>query len=487
MMSGLQLVMAAQGVLLLALSFSMLVPAFVDYLGAGQSFRSFLLSAAIVLVLGGTVLLSSMRALLVSRSQISYRDSFLITVGAWVMVGVFGALPFVFALDGFSYTDALFESLSGLTTTGSTVITNLDELAHGLLLWRSLLQWIGGIGIIVTTVLLFPLLRVGGMQLFRVELAGQGEKAVARLGPLVSWIIVIYIFLTFSCGLLYWIFGMSLFDAINHAMTTVATGGFSTHNESFGFFDDFRIELVAVVFMILGSMPLVLYLQILLGRGMRFLSDEQVRGFLLILTIVVLMAFFPLIGEPHHNIFSSFRISLFNMTSLMTGTGYASDDYSAWGAWAISFCLFVMFIGGCAGSTSCGIKVFRIIVLFKTALLQMRQMLQPKRVFIMTYNRKAIPQTIGDAVMGYFFILFLFFGVLSVCLGFTGLDFVTAISGSATALANVGPGLGPVIGPSGNFASLPDSAKMMMSAGMLLGRLEFFAILMLFAPTFWKG
>ncbi len=486
-MSGLQSVMAAQGVLLLSLAVAMWVPALADYLGAGKSYKAFLLASSIILVLGGAIFLSYMRALTGIRARTSYRDSFLITIGAWLVVGAFGALPFVFALDNFSYIDALFEAFSGLTTTGSTVITNLDDLPHGLLLWRSLLQWMGGIGIIMTTVLLFPLLRVGGMQLFRVELAGQGEKAVARLGQLVTWIIVIYIFLTLCCAILYWLFGMSVFDAINHSMTTVATGGFSTHNDSFGFFDDARIEIVAVVFMILGSLPLVLYLQILLGRGMRFLADEQVRGFLLILLVVVLVAFFPLITEPHQSVLSAFRISLFNMTSLMTGTGYASDDYSAWGAWAISFCLFVMFIGGCAGSTSCGIKIFRIIVLFKTSLLQMRQMLQPKRVFIMSYNGRAIPQTIGHAVMGYFFILFIFFGFLSVCLGFTGLDFVTAISGSATALANVGPGLGSVIGPSGNFSSLPDAAKIMMSAGMLLGRLEFFAILMLFAPTFWKG
>ena len=486
-MSGLQSVMAAQGIVLLALSLAMLVPAAVDFLASDESFRAFLLASAIACVLGGTVFLASMRSLTGARARVSYRDSFLIMIGAWLLVGSFGGLPFVFAIKGFSYVDAFFESMSGLTTTGSTVLTGLDTLPTGLLLWRSLLQWVGGIGIILTTVLLFPLLRVGGMQLFRVELAGQGEKAVARLGQLVAWIVVIYAGLTFCCGVLYWLLDMSLFDAVNHAMTTVATGGFSTHDESFGFFDDARIETVAVVFMILGSLPLVLYLQILLGRGMRFLLDEQVRWFLPILLFVVAVAFFPLASEPHLGIGSALRASLFNMTSLMTGTGYVSQDYSDWGAWAVSFCLFVMFVGGCAGSTSCGIKIFRIIVLFKTALLQMRQMLQPRRVFTMMYNGRAVPQTIGHAVMGYFFILFLFFGFLSVCLGFTGLDFLTAISGSATALANVGPGLGSVIGPSGNFSVLPDSAKLMMVAGMLLGRLEFFAILMIFAPTFWRG
>ncbi len=486
-MSGLQSVMAAQGIVLLTLSLAMLVPAAVDFLASDESFGAFLLASSIACVLGGTVFLASMRSLADVRTRVSYRDSFLIMIGAWVVVGSFGGLPFVFAIENFSYIDALFESMSGLTTTGSTVLTGLDTLPAGLLLWRSLLQWMGGIGIIMTTVLLFPLLRVGGMQLFRVELAGQGEKAVARLGQLVAWIIVIYAGLTFCCGFLYWLFDMSLFDAVNHAMTTVATGGFSTHDESFGFFDDARLEAVAVVFMILGSLPLVLYLQILLGRGMRFLSDEQVRWFLPILLLIVSVAFFPLASEPHLGVGSAFRSSVFNMTSLMTGTGYASEDYSSWGAWAVSFCLFVMFVGGCAGSTSCGIKIFRIIVLFKTALLQMRQMLQPRRVFTTMYNRRAVPQTIGHAVMGYFFILFLFFGFLSVCLGFTGLDFLTAISGSATALANVGPGLGPVIGPSGNFSVLPDSAKLMMVAGMLLGRLEFFAILMIFAPTFWRG
>ncbi len=486
-MSGLQLVMAAQGIVLLALSLAMLIPAAVDFLASDDSFRAFLLASSIACVLGGTVLLASMRSLTGTRARVSYRDSFLIMIGAWVVAGSFGGLPFVFAIKDFSYVNALFESMSGLTTTGSTVLTGLDTLPSGLLLWRSLLQWVGGIGIILTTVLLFPLLRVGGMQLFRVELAGQGEKAVARLGQLVAWIVVIYAGLTFCCGFLYWLFDMSLFDAVNHAMTTVATGGFSTHDESFGFFDNARIETVAVVFMILGSLPLVLYLQILLGRGKRFLLDEQVRWFLPILLFIVAVAFFPLAAEPHLGIAAALRASLFNMTSLMTGTGYVSEDYSSWGAWAVSFCLFVMFIGGCAGSTSCGIKIFRIIVLFKTALLQMRQMLQPRRVFTMMYNGRAVPPTIGHAVMGYFFILFLFFGFLSVCLGFTGLDFLTAISGSATALANVGPGLGGVIGPSGNFSVLPDSAKLMMVAGMLLGRLEFFAILMIFAPTFWRG
>ena len=486
-MSGLQSVMAAQGVVLLALSLAMLVPAAVDLLASDESFGAFLLASGISCVIGGTVFLASMRSLAGGRSRVSYRDSFLIMIGAWVLVGSFGGLPFVFALDEFSYVNALFESMSGLTTTGSTVLTGLDTLPTGLLLWRSLLQWAGGIGIILTTVLLFPLLRVGGMQLFRVELAGQGEKAVARLGQLVAWIVVIYAGLTFCCGFLYWLFDMSLFDAVNHAMTTVATGGFSTHDDSFGFFNDARVEAVAVVFMILGSMPLVLYLQILLGRGRRFLWDEQVRWFLPILLLIVGVAFFPLASDPRMGVGSALRMSVFNMTSLMTGTGYASEDYGDWGAWAVPFCLFVMFVGGCAGSTSCGIKIFRIIVLFKTALLQMRQMLQPRRMFTMMYNGRAVPQTIGHAVMGYFFILFLFFGFLSICLGFTGLDFLTAISGSATALANVGPGLGSVIGPSGNFSVLPDSAKLMMVAGMLLGRLEFFAILMIFAPTFWRS
>ena len=350
--------------------------------------------------------------------------SFLIMIGAWLLVGSFGGLPFVFAIKGFSYVDAFFESMSGLTTTGSTVLTGLDTLPTGLLLWRSLLQWVGGIGIILTTVLLFPLLRVGGMQLFRVELAGQGEKAVARLGQLVAWIVVIYARTDFllrrsllAVGHVVVRCGEPRHDdrgdrRILHARRVLRIFRRRQNRDGRGRLHD--LGLLAVGGCICRSCW---------GAGCASCWTSRFAGSLPILLFVVAVAFFPLASEPHLGIGSALRASLFNMTSLMTGTGYVSQDYSDWGAWAVSFCLFVMFVGGCAGSTSCGIKIFRIIVLFKTALLQMRQMLQPRRVFTMMYNGRAVPQTIGHAVMGYFFILFLFFGFLSVCLGFTGLDF----------------------------------------------------------------
>jgi len=324
------------------------------------------------------------------------------------------------------------------------------------------------------------------MQLFRMEFAERMEKALPRAAQIGAWISIIYLILTLACAGLYWLCGMSGFDAINHAMTTVATGGFSTYDSSVGIFGSANIEWVATLFMVLGSLPFVLYLQALRGSPRALLNDSQVHWFFGFLISAIAIMILYLVIAKAWTWADALRFTSFNVTSIMTGTGYATQDFGAWGALAPPLFFLLMFIGGCAGSTTCGIKVFRFQVLYATARVQMRRLLRPHGVFIAYYNRKPIPESVEESVMSFFFLFMMLFALLACGLGMLGLDFITATSGAATAIANVGPGLGPMIGPAGNFALLPDAAKWLLSLGMLLGRLEIFTVLVLLAPSFWR-
>ena len=465
------------------LAVAMFVPAAADLAVGNQEWQVFATGAALTLIIGVMLVLTTRN----NVRNLSLRQAFVLTTLSWVLMPGVAALPFVFADLGLSYTDAFFEAMSGLTTTGSTVIIGLDQTKPGILLWRALLQWLGGIGIIAMAISILPLLQVGGMQLFRMESSDTSDKVMPRAAQIVTAIAVIYVGLTLLCALIYWLFGMTGFDAMAHAMTTIATGGFSTHDASLGFFGNARIDMTATCFMLIGSLPFVLYLQVIRGRPTGLLRDSQVRWFLVIVTLGVGSVTLWLLRFEHNDIPAALQLAAFNVVSVITGTGYSTVDFSAWGSFPLALLFFLMFVGGCAGSTTCGIKVFRFQVLYATARCQMRRLLQPHGVFIPYYNKRPIPEEVTTSVMGFFFLYVVAFGFIAVGLGKLGLDFLTAASGAATAISNVGPGLGPVIGPSSTFANLPDTAKWLLSLGMLLGRLELFTVLVLLLPSFWRN
>jgi trk system potassium uptake protein TrkH len=471
------------GLLLSTLALAMCLPAIADAAVGHPDWSVFATAAAFTLLIG--VMLS-----LTARSKvrnINVRQAFVLTALSWTVIPAFGALPFIFADLRLTYTDAFFEAMSGLTTTGSTVLAGLDAVPPGILLWRALLQWLGGIGIIGMAIVILPMLQVGGMQLFRMESSDSSDKVMPRATQLITYIGFVYLGMTMLCALFYWMAGMRGFDAVAHAMTTIATGGFSTHDRSIGFYTSGTVDFIAVVFMLLGSLPFVLYLRAIRGNAKALWRDSQVRWFLTIAALAVAAVTAHLYIDQGYGIRDAIRYASFNVVSVLTGTGYATTDFDGWGTFAVSLLFFLMFVGGCAGSTTCGIKVFRFQVLYATAVTQIRRLLEPHGVFISYYNGKPIPYSVGDSVMGFFFLYALCFAAIAIGLGFLGLDFITAASGAATAISNVGPGLGAIIGPSGNFAELPDAAKWLLSVGMLLGRLELFTVLVMLAPSFWRS
>ena len=471
------------GILLTTLAGFMFIPALADAVVGNPDWRVFLAAAFFTLFVGVTLVLTN-RA---GPVRLGVRQTFLLTTMAWVVMAAFAALPFAFAELELDYADAFFESMSGLTTTGSTVIVGLDSAPPGILLWRALLQWQGGIGIIVMAIAVLPMLGVGGMQLFHTESSDQSEKALPRAAQISAVIAIIYLTLTVAAASAYWAAGMSAFEAICHAMTTIATAGFSTSDDSLGHFQSPTIEWIATAFMVIGGIPFILYFEFVRGHRAALWRDAQVRWFLglIVLTVALMTGWLWLFQDTAGEV--AFRHAAFNTISVITGTGYASTDYGAWGGFAVTILLFVMVVGGCSGSTTGGIKVFRFQMLYAMIAAQIRHLLQPHGVFVARYNRKPIPDPVADAVMSFFFLFGLSFAIVAVGLAALGLDSLTAMSGAATALANVGPGLGDIIGPAGTFAPLPDAAKWLLSGAMLLGRLEFFTVLVLLTSRFWQG
>lgn len=470
------------GILLSVLAVAMIIPAIVDISVGHPDWQVFSVAAFVTLFVGVSMMLTTRASL----SRFSLRQAFVMTNMAWLVIAIFGALPFQFSELELNATDAFFESMSGVTTTGSTVIVGLDFAPPGILLWRAILQWLGGIGIIVMAVAVLPMLQIGGMQMFRVE-AFDADKVLPRAAQIAGGIAIVYVFLTAMATLLLWSIGMSGFDAVAHAMTSISTGGFSTYDASVGHFDNAAIDWAMSAVMVLGSLPFVLYLRVIRGDLKPVVSDTQVRWFFSLLAVSILFTALWLYRNDLMEPLQALRYATFNVISVMTGSGFATADFGLWGSFAVAVMFVLMFIGGCAGSTTCGIKIFRLQVLYATANAQIHRLMQPNGVFFPYYNRKPIPDTVATSVMSFFFLFAACFALLAVGLGFTGLDFITAVSGAATAISNVGPGLGEVIGPSGNFATLPDSAKLLLCLGMLLGRLELFTVLILLAPSFWRG
>lgn len=470
------------GVLLATLGCAMMIPAIVDLINNSDDWQVFASSAALTLLVGLGIFLSA-RGIPMGMST---RQAFIMTVAVWVTLSGFGALPFLWSGIVPTYTDAYFEALSGLTTTGATVITGLDSAPTGILLWRGILQWLGGLGVLVMAVAVLPMLQIGGMQIFKVEAFETTDKILPRASQISGSITSIFVVLTFICFLFYLAAGMDVLEATVHAMTTVATGGFSTSDGSLGHFNSMAVDLTASLFMVLGSIPFLLYSQMIAGNPKPLLQDSQVRVFLAVLLVAIIIVWNLERFSDINPGLSRLVDAIFNVTSILTGTGFATDDYTLWGPGSVAFFFVIMFIGGCAGSTSCGIKIFRFQVLFQDIRQHLHKIAYPNGIFVKKFNGGPLPSSVSTAVMSFFFLYIASFAISAIALNLTGLDMLTAISGAGSAISNVGPGLGNLIGPAGNYKSLNDPAKWILSFTMLVGRLELFTILVLFFPSFWK-
>ncbi|MFD0982492.1 TrkH family potassium uptake protein [Tropicimonas aquimaris] len=470
------------GLLVATLGVTMLLPLGLDLVAGNGHWPAFAESAILTILTGGLVALACRNAV---QEGLSLRQTFLLTTGVWAAAPLFGALPFMLGATNATFTDAYFEAMSGLTTTGATVFSGLDNLPHGLLLWRSLLQWLGGIGVIVMAMVFLPELRVGGMQIFRSEAFDTLGKILPRAAEIAAQITWIYVALTIFAITGYLALGMDFFDASNHALTSVSTGGFSTRDASFGAFQG-PPEYFASLLMLLASLPFVRYIQLLAGTAQPFLRDTQIRTYLAVIIVVaVTLALFQVFYD-RRGLEPSIREALFNVTSIISGTGYASVDYQEWGAFAATVFFFLGLIGGCAGSTACSVKIFRYQLLFGAIVQQIRLLHSPRGIFPLRYGGREVEVSTLSSVMSFFVLFTVSLGGFSVALAMTGLDFTTSVSGAGATLGNIGPGLGEIIGPSGNFSSLNVTAKWILSAAMLVGRLELLAVYALFTVAFWR-
>lgn len=471
------------GLLVAALGLTMLAPMLADLVADNGHWPVFLQSTVITVLCGGLVALACQNGV---TQGLTIRQTFLLTTLVWVALPLFGALPFVMGAYQLSFTDGYFEAMSGLTTTGSTIILGIDGLPEGLKLWRGILQWLGGIGIIVVAMVFLPELRLGGMQIFKTEAFDTMGKILPRAAQIASRISTVYVFLTLACALCYMAFGMTSFDAIIHAMTTVATGGMANTDSSFAEFGA-GVQYSASAFMLLAALPFVRYVQLISGGGLiPIWRDSQISTFFMTaFAVVMVMAAWT--SYTLHGVSEvAFRQSLFNVVSIMTGTGFSSADYMLWGPFAVTMFFFIGLIGGCAGSTACSVKIFRYQLLFAGIKAQIRKIHSPHGIFTVRYNGRTAGDEVLNSVMAFFVAFMVSIGVVGVLLGMTGLDFITSISGAATAIANVGPGLGREIGPAGNFAGLNDAAKWILCFAMLLGRLEIMAVLTVLSWRFWR-
>jgi len=480
-MSNYKTVFFTLGILQIILGISMLIPILTQIIYSELD-SSFIGAAIISIIFGVLFFLSNLN----HDKKLNLQQAFLLTALSWLTIAIFGSLPFIFSNLELSITDSFFESMSGITTTGSTIISNLQEAPRSILLWRAMLQWLGGIGIIVMAITLMPIMNVGGMQLFKISSNDSSEKLLPKSKEVALRLIYVYLTLTTFCALTYRIFGMSIFDSITHSMTTIATGGFSNYNESIGHFNSLSIEISSMIFIILGSLPFIAYIKFLNGDKKIFFLDTQIKSFIkIIIFSVILLSLYMLFYTSNFS-FINLRPIFFNVISILTGTGYVTGEFDVWGSFPLVFFLMLMFIGGCAGSTTCGIKIFRIQILYVFVVNQLKKIIYPKGIFLIKYDKNTIDDKFMASIISFIFLYLVIFFLLTALLTLSGLDFVTSISGAATSISNVGPGLGSTIGPSGNFANLPEFSKWILSFGMILGRLELFAILVLFLPSFWK-
>ena len=479
-MSNYKTVFFTLGILQIILGASMFLPIIIQIIYS-EIDSSFFGASIITIIFGTLFFLSNLD----HDKKLNLQQAFLLTALSWLSIAIFGSLPFIFSNLNLSFTDSFFESMSGITTTGSTILSNLEITPKSILLWRAILQWLGGIGIIVMAITLMPIMNVGGMQLFKISSNDTSEKILPKSKEISLRLIYIYSSLTILCAITYWIFGMNIFDSLTHSMTTIATGGFSNYNDSIGYFNSIPIEISAMLFIILGSLPFIVYIKFINGNKKIFTSDIQIRTFVRIILIAITILSIYLIFYDGNKF--NLRSIFFNVISILTGTGYVNAEFDSWGSFALVLFLALMFIGGCAGSTTCGVKIFRIQILYLFISNQLKKIIYPKGVFVMKYDKNVIDNKFISSIISFIYLYFVIFFILAALLSLTGLDFVTAISGAATSISNVGPGLGNIIGPNGNFSTLPDISKWILTLGMILGRLELFAILVLFIPSFWRN
>ncbi|MDQ2094500.1 TrkH family potassium uptake protein [Rhodalgimonas zhirmunskyi] len=443
----------------------------------GESREVFLLAGVILGALG-LFLAAATRG---PARRLTLRHTFLLTTSVWLTAGVAGALPLF--IWGMGAIDALFESVSGLTTTGATVLSGLDQTPRGILMWRALLQAVGGVGFIVTGMALLPILRTGGMQLFRTESSDKGDKELATATRYAGATLGVYSGLIVLCGLIYHIGGMNVFDAITHALTTLSTGGYSNYDASFGHFDSAFLQWVATFFMLAGAVPFAWYIRALYRRQY---ASEQVAALLKTLAVVILALTLWVSWQSGRDFMETLRAVSFNLVSVVTTTGYATEDFLAWGPVAITVFFFFTAMGGCTGSTAGGGKMMRWILVFRATVAALRRIRYPHRIITIRYEGRPVSEDVLSGVITFFMFYFLTVAALAVALALTGLDFDTSISGALTAVANVGPGVGTIIGPSGNFAPLDSTAKLLLTFGMFVGRLEMLTVYVLFTRRFWR-
>tara|TARA_Y100000590_G_scaffold153613_1_gene176425 strand:- start:8516 stop:9964 length:1449 start_codon:yes stop_codon:yes gene_type:complete len=469
------------GTLQIVLGVFMLIPVIIQLIYSELD-SGFISASIITIVFGVLFFLSNLD----HDKNIDLPQAFILTALSWLSVAIFGSLPFIFSELNLKFTDAFFESMSGITTTGSTIITDLDNAPKGILLWRAILQWLGGIGIILMAITLMPIMNIGGMQLFKISSNDNAEKILPKSKEVSLRLIVIYSLLTLICAIFYKLFGMNYFDSLTHSMTTIATGGFSNYNNSIGYFNNALIEINAIIFIILGSIPFIAYIKYLNGDKNVFYKDAQIKFFIKTIIFSVLIIFVFLLFNNYESEKFLFRQVIFNVVSILTGTGYVTTNYSNWGGFPLIFFLILMFIGGCAGSTACGLKIFRIHILYKFFVMQLKKYIYPRGVFVLKYGDNVLNEKFISSIISFVFLYIIIFFIITALLSISGLDLVTSVSGAATSISNVGPGLGGMIGPNGNFSLLPNFSKWILAAGMILGRLELFAIIVLFIPSFWR-
>ncbi|GIZ13515.1 TrkH family potassium uptake protein [Pseudomonas sp. NCCP-436] len=481
-LSSLRIIAFVNGIFLITLGVAMLVPVLtLLFFEQPQGINAFLWSSLLT-ILSGLGLIARGRP---QQTRLRPRDMYMLTVSSWLLVSMFAALPFLFA-GGASITDAYFESMSGITTTGATVFNGLDEMSPGILIWRSLLHWLGGIGFIGMAVAILPMLRIGGMRLFQSESSDRSEKVMPRSHMVAKYMILAYLGLSGLAVLAFWLAGMNLFDAINHAMSAISTGGFSTYDASLGHWQQPAVHWVAVLAMILGSLPFALYVSTLRGNRRALLRDQQVRGFLLLLISCWLILTLWKWSSSDLHWLDALRLVAVNITSIMTTTGFALGDYQLWGPFASMLFFYLGFVGGCSGSTAGGLKIFRFQVAYILLRANLSQLIHPREVIKQQYNRHRLDEDIVRSILAFAFFYSITIAVLALAVTLCGVDWITALTGAAAMVSGVGPGMGEMVGPAGNYAALPDLAKWLLTLGMLLGRLEILTVLVLLFPAFWR-
>ena len=480
-MSNYKTVFFTLGILLIILGIAMIVPMGFQLI-YNEFDSTFVISGIITITFGILFFLSNIDHL----KSINTHQAFLLTALSWLSIAVFGSLPFFFSNLNLSITDSFFESMSGITTTGATILNNIENSPKSILIWRAMLQWLGGIGVILMAITLMPIMNIGGMQLLKISSYDTSEKILPKSKQISLRLILVYLFLTLSCAIFYKIFGMNFFDSITHSMTTIATGGFSNYDQSIGYFNNAYIEIVSVLFILLGSIPFILYIKFISDDKKIIFKDEQVKLFFKLSLVSILILFLYLIIFNKDLSQVHIRSVVFNVVSILTGTGYVTKEFDQWGNFPLIFFLILMFIGGCAGSTTCGIKVFRVHILYYFIRNQLLKIIYPRAIINLKYNNNKVDDKLIASIISFIYLYILIFFVLASLLTLTGLDFITSISGAASSLSNVGPGLGNEIGPNSNYSGIPDQSKWLLTFGMILGRLEIFAILIIFLPSFWR-